>query len=162
MSEQTPAFEPDRSLRWVFLGVAVATLLLGTILYARYSEFRTYIRTTLEYPTETPAWKQAGMTPERCVDEAMRWTTACHGIKNLCDVYTTRIMEECLAPLDLTTYCAQLHDVERVARFGQQECLARGVRREVDANSCGDAYKAIVEACADRGRGSHQGRSVMP
>lgn len=162
MSDQTPAFEPDNSLKWVALGVAVSALILGVILYARYAEFRAYIRTTLEHPTETPAWRQPGMTPERCVDEAMTWTADCHGIKKLCDVYTTRIMEECLAPLDLTTYCGQLTEIEKIARFGQQECLARGVRREVSANSCGNAYKAIAEACADRGRGSHQGKSVMP
>lgn len=162
MSEQPPAFEPDHSLKWVALGVAVAALLLGTLLYARYAEFRAYIRTTLEHPTATPPWRLPGMTPERCVDEAMAWTASCHGIKNLCDVYTTRIMEECLAPLDLATYCGQLTEIEKVARFGQQECLARGVKREVSANSCGNAYKAIAEACADRGRGAHQGKSVMP
>jgi hypothetical protein len=71
-------------------------------------------------------------------------------------------MEECLKPLELTTYCSQLTEIETIARFGQQECLARGVRRAVSANSCSSAYKAIGEACADMGRGAHQGKSVMP
>ena len=162
MSTPAPAVEPDNSLKWVASGVAVASIILGIVLYARYSEFRSYIRTTLEHPEATPSWRLPGMTPERCVDQAMAWTASCHGIKNLCDVYTTRVMEECLQPLDLTTYCGQLTQIETIARFGQQECLARGVRREVSANSCSKAYKAIAETCADKGRGAHQGKSVMP
>jgi hypothetical protein len=40
MSTPAPAFEPDNSLKWIAMGVAAAALVLGIVLYARYSEFR--------------------------------------------------------------------------------------------------------------------------
>ncbi|NQW62328.1 MAG: hypothetical protein HQ461_05820 [Deltaproteobacteria bacterium] len=54
MSTPAPAFEPDNSLKWIAIGVASAALVLGIVLYARYSEFRSYIRSTLEHPEAPP------------------------------------------------------------------------------------------------------------
>jgi hypothetical protein len=142
-------YQPDATLRYVVLGIVLATVALSGVLAFRYRQFQNFVNETVDSPKVPPPWTAAGMTPETCVDAGMQWARECRGVKGLCDEYVNRVVGDCIAPLDLTDFCARLSDVRTTARFGQRECAARGVRREVDSPSCGNAYKVIAERCGE-------------
>lgn len=132
---------------WVVLGAtfALATL-LGVLFFARYSQTMVYVKQTLEEPTEPPAWEAAALAPAECVDAALDWASGCSGIKSMCDMYVDHAIALCMQSRDREEYCASVSD-EVETRFGSAECHMRGVRRNVDAEACANAYKAILSYC---------------
>ncbi len=150
----SPAPTPPTQRSWKSAGIVLAIIFmlsvaLATVLYLRYRSFFVYIHQTLTHPVSPPPWIADGpLSPEGCVDVAMAWATDCPGIKNLCDEYTNKVIEECMAQGDHSTYCYEIEDLTSKASFGAEECLSRGARRHMESESCGKAYTAIGGYCA--------------
>ncbi len=132
---------------WVVLAVLGVATLLAVGLAINYTRFLSYVKHTIEDPDNPPVWQQRAMSPEDCVDSAMRWASECRGVKALCDEYVTRVTTECLETQDHTAYCLAVSDEIDGPSFGVAECRARGVRRNIDHEACSNAYKAIDSWC---------------
>ena len=132
---------------WVVLAVLGVATLLAAGLALNYSRFLSYVKHTIEDPENPPIWQQQAMSPEDCVDSALRWAANCRGVKALCDEYVTRVTTECLETRDHVAYCAAVSDEIDGPSFGVAECRARGVRRNIDHEACANAYKAVDSWC---------------
>ena len=136
-----------RVARYLVGGILLFSTLLGLWLFHNYTTFQRHVRDTLEFPDEPFAWEEGVLSPEECVDEALDWATECRGVKAMCDEYVPRIVRECLGSQDRVGFCEALGDATQETSFGHPECLSRGVRRNVDAEACGSAYRTIDDYC---------------
>lgn len=152
MSEKPtpPAQSENGSARIVVLVLFLTSVALGAGLYYNFSKFLNYARVTLVKPDEPPPWiANAPLSPEGCIDEALEWARNCIGVKQLCDNYVTRVTQECMIAGEGThlEYCQHIEALTASSSFGARECAARGVRRDVDAEACGNAYRAVDAHC---------------
>lgn len=174
MSEHSPPpANSDASSNWktagvVLLVIFLTSVALGAVLYRNYSQFLNYAQKTLTHPETPPPWvANAPLSPEGCVDVALDWATNCIGVKSLCDNYVTRVTQECMIEGEGThvEYCQHIESLTASSSFGARECAARGVRRDVDAEACGNAYRAIDAHCQyvrDKVRVEHGEEPVGP
>jgi hypothetical protein len=123
----------------------VLSAVMGALFYWQYSKVLLYVHTTLEEPEEPLAWEVRAHSPDECVGAALDWVAECEGIKSMCDMYVDRLIAMCMGSDERTGYCAVIDG--STTRFGHQECSVRGVRRNVDAESCSGAYRAIDAFC---------------
>lgn len=128
------------------LGTTFAlSVLLGCLFYWQYSSVLSYVRVTLEEPETPHAWDERTLAPDECVAEAMDWVAGCSGIKTMCDMYVDQLIALCMGSADRDGYCAAID--ASTTRFGHQDCSVRGVQRNVDAEACSRAYRAIASFC---------------
>lgn len=132
---------------WVVVAVLLLSVVLALHFGRQYTSFMVHVRNTLEEPAEPLPWQVGPVTPEGCVDEAMAWAASCRGIKTLCDMYVSHVVELCMAAHDRVAYCEQLRSRHITTDFGAVECQARGVRRHLDDHACGNAYRQIDTHC---------------
>ncbi len=142
-------------MTWILGGGAAVSLVLAMVFFSGYSSVLSYVKTTLEEPESPPAWDARALSPEECVDAALTWAEECQGIKSMCDMYVDHVMALCLGSQDRSTYCAAVEDTTATTRFGHGECGLRGTRRNVDAEACANAYRAIASYCATGAAASH-------
>ena len=121
------------------------SVLLGGLFYWQYSSVLSYVRVTLEEPETPLAWDERDLAPDECVAAAMDWVAGCSGIKTMCDMYVDQLIALCMAASDRSAYCGAID--ASTTRFGHQDCSVRGVRRNVDAEACSRAYRAIASYC---------------
>jgi|GEM_PF-2392466 len=132
----------------VLLLIFLMSVALGGLLFRNYAQFMNYAHKTLTHPETPPPWIADGpLSPEGCVDAALDWARNCKGVKSLCDEYVTRVTQECMIEDDHVDYCFRIEDITASSHFGAQECAARGARRNVDSEACGNAYRAIDSHC---------------
>lgn len=128
------------------LGTTFAlSVLMGCLFYWQYSKVLSYVRVTLEEPETPLAWETRAHSPDECVGAALDWVAECEGIKAMCDMYIDRLIAMCMASDDRLEYCGAID--ASTTRFGHQECSVRGVRRNIDAEACSGAYRAIDSFC---------------
>lgn len=133
---------------WIVLGgVMLLATLLGVLFYVQYSRTMVYVKATLDEPTEPLPWDERPLSAGECVDEAMAWASECRGVKAMCDMYVDHAIALCMRSQDRTAYCETVIVEAETARFGSAECRMRGVQRNVDAEACANAYKAILSYC---------------
>lgn len=158
MSDKTtPLADSDASGNWKTAGIVVLIIILMSVALAVYlsrntSKFLNYAGTTLIQPETPPPWIADGpLSPEGCVDVALDWARECVGVKQLCDHYVTRVTQECMLEGEESglhdEYCQHIEALTASSSFGARECAARGVRRDIDAEACGNAYRAIDAHC---------------
>ena len=91
---------------------------MGLYLAFSYSNFLGYVRDSLDSPEHPPAWAATPFSPEKCVDSALAWARECKGMKTACDLYVSRVVNECLASQDRLAYCQTLGETGSTTRFG--------------------------------------------
>ena len=145
---------PESSDRgWGGAGIVLAVIMtisvsLGFVLLRNYTMFTRYVRDTLEDPVDPRPWEVEYLTVEQCVDVTLEWAEGCRGVKAMCDEYVPRVMIECMHSQDREAYCENVGDLLAITAFGHEECQARGVQRNVDAEACSAAYRGIDDYCA--------------
>lgn len=154
MSNDTPTHDaPDAKGNWKAAGVVLLVIFgfsvaLGGLLFRNYAQFMNYAHKTLTHPETPPPWKaDPPLSPEGCVQAALDWAEDCKGVKSLCDEYVTRVTQECMIEDEHVDYCFGIEDATASSHFGAEECAARGARRNIDAEACGNAYRAIDSHC---------------
>ncbi|MCB9532532.1 MAG: hypothetical protein H6698_01885 [Myxococcales bacterium] len=146
---EPPRYEQSgSSVIFVLGGALLFSTVLGVLFGYRYVEVMRYVRDTLDVPTTPLAWDARPLSPDECVEQALTWASECHGIKSMCDAYVDRVIAMCLESQPRDAYCASVHDTAATTRFGYRECALRGVRRNLDAEACAQAYRAVASYCA--------------
>lgn len=147
MTDPTPVqYEQDgaSAIRLILGATFAFSTLLGVLFYFQYSSVLSYVNETLDEP-ETQEWDERWFSPDECVGASMDWVAGCGGVKTMCDMYVDQLIAMCLGSQDRTEYCGAID--ASTTRFGHQECSVRGVRRNVDAESCSRSYRAIDSFC---------------
>lgn len=145
-SEQPERFMPASA--WWVLGLSFGlSVILGVVLWTQYRTFLLHVHETLRSPDIVHPWDETPHSPEDCVDATMAWAAECHGIKSLCDMYASYVMELCLNAGEHEAYCEEVQSQAVLRTFGAEECRLRGTRRNIDSESCAAAYTTIDDYC---------------
>jgi hypothetical protein len=133
------------SLRAVFIGLAVLSVVMGVLAYYRYSQSERSIMQGM------PRLEAGGVTrsAEQCIDEVLAWHKGCEGLSFMCNDAVTQAMFHCLKVRDRSEECAAL-DPDEVSR-GQwvyYKCKDRGsMCKRTKQCPCADAYRAFDSFC---------------
>lgn len=133
------------SLRTVFVGLTILSVIMGVLAYYRYSQSEKSIMQGMPVLEA----KGATMTPEQCVDEVLAWHKQCQGLSFMCDNTVTQAMFHCLKAQDRTTECAALKpDEVSKGQWVFYKCKDRGSQcKRTKQCACADAYRAFDSFC---------------
>lgn len=133
------------SLRAVFVGLTIVSVVMGVLAYYRYSQSEKSIMQGMPVLEQTGA----SSTPEQCVDAVLAWHRQCQGLSFMCDNTVTQAMFHCLKAQDRARECAAL-EPDEVSR-GQwvfYKCKERGSQcKRTKQCPCADAYRAFDSFC---------------
>jgi hypothetical protein len=129
----------------ILLTTFTLSVLMGALFYRQYSKVLSYVRITLDEPDGALVWDERPHSPDECIGAALDWVAGCDGIKSMCDMYVDRLIAMCMGSRVRTDYCDAID--ASTTQFGHQECSVRSVRRNVDAEACSRAYRAIDSFC---------------
>lgn len=133
------------SLRTVFVGLTIVSVLMGVLAYYRYSQSEKSIMRGM------PALEAAGkdMTPEQCIDAVLAWHARCEGLSFMCNNTVPEAMFHCLKAKDRTRECAELKpDEVSKGQWVFYKCKDRNTMcKRTKQCACADAYRAFDSFC---------------
>ena len=122
--------------------IVLASVSLGVFALHNYNQTDAYLKRVLREMRETGA----ETTAEGCIDRIMRWRASCRLSNVLCDNFSPRAMQACLAAKDRTGYCRSLPQDRGTTRFGYRDCKRRKMTRKT-RKACASAYRMLDQYC---------------
>jgi hypothetical protein len=133
------------SLRAVFVGLSLVSVLMGVLAYYRYSQSEKSIMPAM------PELEVIGATatPEQCVDAVLAWHAKCEGLHFLCNNAVPEAMFHCLKAQDRKKDCAELKpDEVSKGQWVFYKCKDRNTMcKRTKQCACADAYRAFDSFC---------------
>jgi len=133
------------SLRAVFVGLSIISVVMGVLAYYRYSQSEKSIMSGM------PLLEAAGVdkTPEQCVDAVLAWHATCEGLSFMCNNTVPEAMFHCLKAQDRTADCDTLKpDEVSKGQWVYYKCKDRGTMcKRTKQCPCADAYRAYDSFC---------------
>jgi len=163
-------YEPnsDQSLRWLFIGLALVSVLVGVFAYWRYANSESWVVEGIKHMDEVGA----ELSDEQCIDEVVTWYDACdqHGANAaVCLQGVGILMHHCLSARPRDQVCELYLDADSSVRQPTEDMRARARNPEKAGESgrwvyarceardmvcrskrecaCAEAYRAIDSFC---------------
>lgn len=144
-SEATPA-RPDRSLTYVFVTLAIVSVIVGVLGYWRYANSERWVAEGIQHMNEVGPT----IDTEQCVDEAVSWYGACDQHDANAAVCLTGIgilMHHCLSGQARDETCELYLDPASAAHAATEGMRERARNPE----TAGESGRWVYARCEERG-----------